>query len=369
MPLRVKLFMLLLLPVTLLSCSSWGSKPTEQQKERYAQSPNYRVSEERFVNRNQSEVDAMWDTVWNVENFWKFFTNDAETKPPAPLPEVKPDFSQLQESHDDLNVIWFGHSSFLLDISDKLVLVDPLFGNAGPFPFLGRRFQKPVVTAKELPEVDVILISHDHYDHLETKTMRFYAEKDVVFVVPLGIGRLLIEWGIDPKRVTELDWWQSADIADLKFTAAPSQHYSGRRGFANNDTLWASWVVKSDKHNVYFSGDSAYDTHFAKIGERFGPFDIAFLENGQFSPVSRQVHMFPEDAVQAFEDLNAKKLFPVHWGMFSLASHDWNKPIRDIDRMASDKGIELVAPRIGELLNVDKPYFLERWWEAVRPGG
>ncbi len=363
-PLKVTTFLLLCLVIA--SCSSWGSDPTDEEVARYTQSPNYRPSENRFVNRNQAVVDAMWDKVWTWENVWKQLFSDIQKAPPAPLPEVKPDFDLMAKAEDDLNVIWFGHSSFLLDIGGRLVLVDPLFGNAGPFSLLGKRFQQSAIKATDLPKVDVILISHDHYDHLEMNTVRHYADTDIKFVVPLGVGRHLVNWGVNPSRITELDWWQDAKVDGLQFVATPSQHYSGRRGFANNDTLWASWVVKSEDHAVFFSGDSAYDTHFTRIGEKHGPFDIAFLENGQYNTVSRQVHMFPEDAIQAFEDLGAEKLFPVHWGMFALANHAWDEPIREIDRLAAKKNIPLIAPKIGQIINIDKPFFLKRWWEAIK---
>ena len=275
---------------------------------------------------------------------------------------------QIADYNSQTRFIWFGHSSFLLNMEGKIILVDPVLSDsAAPVSFLVQRFQAPVLKLEELPEIDYIIISHDHYDHLDMETVKFFADKKAEFITPLGVGEHIKSWGIEKSRVSEMDWWQETQRDQIKIIATPAQHFSGRGLVKQNHTLWASWVIQSSKHNVYFSGDTGYDIHFKDIGEKYGPFDIAFIENGQYNPQWEEVHMLPEQAAQAYFDLKAKKFFPIHWGMFELSLHSWYEPIVKISELGEKRDIDIVAPRIGEMISVNDELETANWWQNLMP--
>ena len=351
------------------SCSTFGSLPQGEELDRVASSPNYDKDRKQFVNRQQDVLDEMRKKAfsWKVFKEW-FGGNEAERVPKNKLPEEKPDLQAFLEDSEELKVIWFGHSSFLLNMEGKIILVDPVFSQAAsPFSFLVKRFQPPILKLEELPEIDYILISHDHYDHLDMETVQFFVDKKTEFITPLGVGEHIKSWGVDKSRVSEMDWWQETQRDQIKIIATPSQHFSGRGLVNQNHTLWASWVIQSSKHNVYFSGDTGYDVHFKDIGEKFGPFDIAFIENGQYNPQWEEVHMLPEQAAQAYFDLKAKKFFPIHWGMFELSLHSWYEPIVKISQLGEERDINIVAPKIGEMISVTDDLETSNWWQNLMP--
>jgi L-ascorbate metabolism protein UlaG (beta-lactamase superfamily) len=298
--------------------------------------------------------------------FKEWFSKRLNGVPFSKLPENRPDLDSFLNDSSELKVIWFGHSTFILNIEGVIILVDPVFGkSAAPFDFMVKRFQPPVLKLNDLPKVDIVLISHDHYDHLEMKSIKYFKEKDVIFVAPLGVGSYLKGWGIDSKKIMEKDWWESVVIGKVELIATPSQHFSGRDGIHNNETLWASWVLKSKNHSVFFSGDSVFDSHFKDIGVKYGPFDVTFLENGQYNKNWKYVHLFPIETIQAFKDLRGKKLFPVHWGMFELSLHSWFEPIEKIAKLAKENNIDLLAPEIGKVVKIKERNELIYWWDAV----
>lgn len=346
--------------------SAFGTHPGKEYQEKFKTSSHYNPEEKIFFNRRPSLVKDMRKRIKSFTTFKEWFAGGEERRPLKPLPQIKPNMESFVEPSDDVKVIWFGHSTVLLNIDGKIVLVDPVFsgsGSASPFSFMMKRFQAPVMELSELPPVDYIVISHDHYDHLDMESIKFFKEKKTLFLAPLGVGSHLIGWGIDSKRITELDWWQTHQQDGIEFTATPAQHFSGRVGFHDNSTLWASWVLKTEKHNIYFSGDSGYDVHFKEIGDKYGPFDLAFIENGQYNVKWKEVHMLPEETLKAFYDLKAKRLFPIHWGMFELAFHSWYEPIQKISEMTWDKGVKLVSPKLGELVQINNNYKNHFWWE------
>jgi L-ascorbate metabolism protein UlaG (beta-lactamase superfamily) len=220
-----------------------------------------------------------------------------------------------------------------------------------------------VYGVKDMPNIDVLLLTHDHYDHLDYRTIRQLRPKVRQFYTSLGVGEHLEYWGVDPKKITELDWWETKDAAPgVSFTATPARHFSGR-SLTRGQTLWSSFVLKIYGYSLFLGGDSGYEQHFKVIGETYGPFDIAMLESGQYGKHWPYIHMFPEETVMAAQDLGTKVLMPVHWGKFTLALHPWNEPIRRIVRAAADKGLKLTTPRIGEpvVLGTEMPE--GDWWE------
>lgn len=300
---------------------------------------------------------------WSIGKQW---LRDNHRTPKSKLPEVKPNLKALLTGKGPVQVIWFGHSSFLIRFEEKLILVDPVFSeSASPLSFLVKRFQAPVLKLEELPKIDLIVISHDHYDHLDMKAMKFFAKTPTQFLTPLGVGSHLKKWGVNPSQIIEKDWWESHQLGPITLTATPAQHFSGRGPTSQNTTLWASWVLRSKSHSLYFSGDSGYADHFKEIGEKLGPFDIAFMETGQYNLAWREVHMLPEDAIQAYKDLKAKTYFPIHWGMFVLSLHSWFEPIIRLTQLAKEHQIPLITPRIGEMVTLEDKAFQPWWFEVM----
>ena len=346
----------------------FGAHPSAADREAFAASPRYDAAEGRFENRRPDVVADMRENGSVVRLLQEFLAERPDGEPVVPLPEGRPDMDAFLEPADSAKLVWFGHSTFLLNIDGTTVLVDPVFGDtASPVSFIAPRFQRPVLSLGELPPVDVILLSHDHYDHLDMPSIRHFAGTATDFVAPLGVGAHLERWGVDPARIVERDWWESHVAHGITFTATPSQHFSGRDGINNDETLWASWVLAGNGARVFFSGDSGYDVHFAEIGERLGPFDVAVLENGQYDAKWRAVHLLPPETVRAFEDLGAARLMPVHWGMFELAFHTWFEPPVALAALAEARGIELITPRIGDVVTLDADHGTSAWWEPLLP--
>jgi L-ascorbate metabolism protein UlaG (beta-lactamase superfamily) len=357
---------ILLIPslLFLIGCSAMGTSPSDEKKSKYADSKQFNVETGLFDNRIPNLIDKMWDRNFTFKAFVDYFSTIKDIEPAKKLPEMKPNVAEFLKPSDDLKIIWFGHSSFLLNLDGTIVLVDPVFsGAAAPVSFMVKRFQEPVLKLTELPKVDFVLISHDHYDHLDMESIEYFKDKKTKFITPLAVGNHLEGWGIPADRIIEKDWWESVEFEGVEFTCTPAQHFSGRGLFDRNETLWSSWVLKSKNHKIYFSGDSGYDIHFKEIGEKLGPFDIAFLETGQYNKKWEEVHMLPHQAVKAYYDLGAKKFFPVHWGMFVLAQHAWNDPVLQLIKLTKDTDVNLVVPKIGQMIYLNQKFQLESWWD------
>lgn len=295
--------------------------------------------------------------------------------PSRSLPALNPLDAWRRAPDTGLRVTWLGHSTTLIEIDGIRVLTDPVWGpRASPLSLAGpKRFQPVPVALREMPPVDVIVISHDHYDHLDYPTIRALAKIDVPFVTSLGVGAHLEGWGIEPARITELDWWESVTVpgSDVQVTAAPSQHFSGRTPKTRNATLWSSLVVRSGQHGVFFSGDTGLTTEYRDIRERLGPFDLAMLEIGAWDPAWGDMHLGPENALKAVTHLRADVFLPIHWGTFRLAMHAWDQPAEVLYEQGPKNRTRLVMPRLGEPVEPARASGLvEPWWRSVdRVGG
>ncbi|HXV93197.1 MAG TPA: MBL fold metallo-hydrolase [Pseudonocardia sp.] len=287
----------------------------------------------------------------------------ATGRPSRDVPLTRP---ELPERAAPLAATWFGHSSVLLEIDGRRVLADPMWSErASPSPRIGPRRLHPVpVPLDALPPVDAVLISHDHYDHLDMPTIQALARSGgAPFVVPLGVGAHLRAWGVPGERVVELDWNEETEVAGLRITCTEARHFSGR-GLLRNTTLWSSWAVSGPGRRVFFGGDTGYTQAFAAVGSRLGPFDLAVLPIGAYSDLWPDVHMTPEEAVRAHTDLRADLLLPVHWGTFNLAFHAWSEPV-DRLRAAAGTSVRVVVPRPGERIDAADPPEPHGWWAPI----
>jgi len=328
-------------------------------KENPRMSDHYRDG--KFFNPQPTSVSSSWSEMLSATV--EYITGGQQRVPKETLPTKKLALDELGKAKE-LRVTWLGHSTALIEIDGKLVLTDPMFGKrASPFSFTGpKRFAADApVTAEQLPFIDVVLVSHDHYDHLDYDSILALKEKVGRFLVPLGVGGHLRRWGVDEEKIVELDWWQERNEAGIDFAATPSRHFSGR-GLRGNRTLWCSWVVRGAQERVYFSGDSGYFDVFRKIGETYGPFDITLLECGAYDKAWAQIHMMPEETAQAHRDLRGKLLLPIHWGKFNLALHAWTEPIERLLVAAQKDGIQVATPLQGEAVRPQESYVSRSWW-------
>jgi L-ascorbate metabolism protein UlaG (beta-lactamase superfamily) len=346
-----------------------GKNPSGRRLARVRQSPHY--ADGAFQNPEPTEM--ILKGVSYLKMMGEYRNRPPDTAPPAPLPFVSTDLFALPA--DKPAIVWFGHSSYLLKINGMHILVDPVFsGNASPVSFFAKAFPgSDVYHVDDFPDIDTMLLTHDHYDHLDYKTIRQFAAKTTRFVTSLGVGSHLDYWGIAAEKITELDWGESAQIPagpapnvpatmGMTLTATPARHFSGRTT-KRNQTLWSSFVLKTPDYSLFLGGDSGYGQHFKAIGKQHGPFDLAILECGQYGKNWPYIHMFPEQTASAAQDLGAKTLLPVHWGKFTLSIHPWNEPIRRLVKAADEQGLNLATPLIGDMIAIGGPYPREPWWE------
>lgn len=288
-------------------------------------------------------------------------------EPEAPVETAQPERVDFVATASGLHATWFGHSSVLLEIGGLRVLTDPVWSlRASPSQRFGpKRFFAPPMPLEDLPEIDVVLISHDHYDHLDYATVLRLAERDLLFVVPLGVGSRIVSWGVDPAHVVELDWWEEHNVGSLRLVSTPARHFSGR-GLTDRDrTLWSGWAIVGPECRVFFSGDSGMSPHFAEIGRRLGPFDLTMMETGAYDSTWADVHMGPEQAVAAHRAAGGRVMLPLHWGTFNLALHGWTEPVERATVEALRLGVPIVTPRPGERVDVMNPSKFARWWPEL----
>ncbi|NVD96960.1 MBL fold metallo-hydrolase [Massilia sp. BJB1822] len=300
--------------------------------------------------------------------WWKFaFDKPAGTVPTQAIPVQTISRAQLLAAPDN-SLYRLGHSTVLLKLHGQFWLTDPVFSErASPVQWAGpARFHAPPINIEELPPIRGVILSHDHYDHLDYAAIQQLADKVEVFLTPLGVGDRLIGWGVPAAKVRQLDWWQTTTVDGLRLSATPAQHFSGRTPFDGNKTLWASWVIDSGDLRIFFSGDSGYFKGFKEIGDKHGPFDLTLLETGAYDPQWPDVHMQPEETLQAHKDLRGKVLLPIHNGTFDLALHAWDDPFQRIAALAAEHGQTLATPEIGQMLNISGPEPTGAWWAAAK---
>ena len=342
------------------ACSAWLTYGSPAQRARWQQSPQYRDG--TFHNAVDWQPLSAWQGLKLIPDF---LFGGQERTPKEPLPRHTVDLSPfLRSERDQLNVTWLGHSSLMLNVDGFRLLSDPVFAKRvsilGPSRYSG----DVPIAIEQLPRVDAVLISHDHYDHLNKSSVEQLNDKTPLFIVALGVGQRLVDWGIPQAKIRELDWWQELPINDeLTIASTPAQHFSGRSLTDRNKTLWTSWVVEGPNHRVYISGDSGYFDGFKEIGRRYGPFDMTFIECGAYNERWRHIHMFPEESVQAHLDLGGDVLHPIHWGTLNLALHPWYEPMQRLRAAADAAGVRAATPIVGQTTVYGDPLPQTSWWE------
>lgn len=340
----------------------FGKNPTGKRLEIIKKSPNYIDGKFRYTaEAAQSSGDFKLFSVLK-----EFVFSKSKRKPPSALPAIKTDLKNLKP--DENVMVWFGHSSYFLQIDGKKILIDPvLSGNASPVKLFTKSYKgADIYTAEDIPDIDYLIISHDHFDHLDYNTVKKIRPRVKKVIAGLGIGEHFEYWGYESSNIIERDWNESIDLGDgFEVTVTPARHRSGRSG-KSNQTLWASFVIKTPSMKIYYSGDSGYGPHFSEIGNNYGPFDLALMECGQYSQYWKYSHMMPEEVVQASLDLKTEKIIPGHWSKFSLSLHDWDEPIIKVIEESKRKDLPVIYPKIGEKVDIRETVTTEAWWESIR---
>ena len=356
--------LLIIIGVLFINLSpQFGGLASKQQQELFSKSKHYKDG--KFLNNGGIKMEMSLKDSFKA--MWILFKSNSKAEPNKNIAVQKVDSISIANYNSKTRFIWFGHSTFLLQTKGKNLLIDPMFGDVpAPNPLLGnKRFSNELpIEIEKLPSIDAVLITHDHYDHLDYESIQKLKDKVKLFFTPLGIGIHLLKWGVEKERIIELDWWQEIKFDDLTIRCTPAQHFSGRGISDREKTLWCSWIIQSDDENLFFSGDSGYASHFKEIGEKYGPFDFAFMECGQYNNLWPLVHMLPEETAQAGLDIKAKKMMPIHWGAFKLASHSWTEPVERISKKAKELNVDLVIPKIGEIIEIglNDSEEIYPWW-------
>jgi L-ascorbate metabolism protein UlaG (beta-lactamase superfamily) len=323
--------------------------------EEMTSSPYYHKG--KFVNSVSTKSAEFTQIPRIIRNYFK---RDVETQPTEDYIFTE---NNKQETDSILQVNWLGHAAILFYKNGKYVLADPMLGErASPFTFMGpKRFSAPPITADNLPELEAVVISHDHYDHLDYETIKKISDKTKFFYVPTGVRASLEYWGVPKEKIKEFSWWDTHTENGITITATPARHFSGRL-FSQNNTFWASWVIEMDGDNIYFGGDTGIFDGFAEIDEKLGPFDLAVMPIGAYNEAWHDIHMDPKEAIEAYQQMRATKLFPIHWGTFDLALHSWYEPINDLESISAEKEIPLLSHPQGKWFQLEDESDIG-WWK------
>jgi L-ascorbate metabolism protein UlaG (beta-lactamase superfamily) len=338
----------------------FGSNPNKTQKKMFSTFSNYTNGE--FINLENTEM------MTGDISISEFFKKDGLRVPPDNLKPLEIDLDSFKSisKNSSSKISWLGHSAFIINLDGKIILLDPMLGDYAspiPLPPLKRYSEKIAFNIDDLGFIDGVLISHDHYDHLDYSTIKRIRNNVGMFYVPFGIMSHLEKWGIPKEKITEMNWEEVAFLQDIELTCLPARHFSGRGLLNRNSTLWCSWAIESSTSKIYFSGDSGFGFHLYEIGKKYGPFDLALIDCGQYNDAWKFSHMFPEQGVEAARVLNAKFLMPIHWGAFTLATHPWNEPVKRALLESNKKNQKIITPQIGQVIhlnNLDLKY--ENWW-------
>jgi len=341
----------------------FGGRVTKELISQYAQSENWKKG--RF--RNLEITDMGGDPKRLPVIIYKMLTIKKGRVPKQALPVIPFDKEEFLSDSKLSKLIWYGHSVVLMRMENKTILIDPMLGpNTTPIaPIPSKRFSENTLDLiDQFPEIDLILLTHDHYDHLDYTSIEKLKKKTKKYYVSLGVKRHLVSWGVQADLITEFDWWDSYNLGDIKITFTPTRHFSGRGLTDRLKTLWGGWVFNTSSENIWFSGDGGLGKHFKEIGRRLGPFDFAFMECGQYNYDWHDIHLFPEEGVQAAIQASAKKVMPVHWAGFNLSyQHTWKQPAEEFVQAAIENKLDYLTPRIGQLFTVDQ-VIKDRWWDG-----
>lgn len=343
----------------------FGGNMTQELKSRYENSPQW--DGKKFVNQSVTTMDMNLSTMGGLLK--EQFTNRKVRSPEKPLPILPLNKEKYQANPAVPKFVWYGHSVLLLQINGKNILIDPMLGpDASPIaPFSAARFSKNSLDViDQLPPLDAILLTHDHYDHLDLASIRKLTSKTNRWLVALGVARHLNRWGIAADSITEFDWWEEADLEGIRLIFTPSRHFSGRGLSDRAKSLWGGWVFLTETHRIFWSGDGGYDEHFKEVGRRFGPFDWGFMECGQYNHRWHAIHMYPEEAVQAGVEAGVKHAVPVHWGGFALALHTWQDPVERFSTEARRIELGYSTPELGEVVIMGDEPGHRGWWTSLR---
>lgn len=335
--------------IVFINQPSFGRKPRGERLERVKRSPNYRNG----AFQNQHETVMMTSDKGRFEGIWEFLFRKIDgLRPEQPIEVIKTDLHQI--ASDEEVLVWFGHSSYLIQTGGKRILVDPVFCMASPVSFVNKPFEgTDVYKPEDMPDViDYLVISHDHWDHLDYNTIKKLKNRIKTVICPLGVGEHFEYWGFNKEQIVELDWYEDGNLdSGFLIHCLPARHFSGR-GLNANQSLWASFLLETPSRQIYIGGDGGYDTHFAEIGERFPDIDLAILENGQYNEEWKYIHLMPQYMAQAAKDLKAKRFLTVHHSKYALAKHRWDEPLKNEEDMKNDS-LDVLSLEIGEVVSLE----------------
>ena len=339
----------------------FGGKLSDELTNRYEKSPQWRDG--KFMNAEETSMSINWQSLPKL--LYKQFCEKKEREPEKPIPVESFHLEEFLKPSLATKFIWYGHSVVLMRINEKTLLIDPMLGpDAAPIaPFKSKRFSENTLDLiDDFPEIDLLLLTHDHYDHLDLASIEKLKPKVKQYFVALGCARHLESWGIQSDHIKEFDWWDQATFEEIQITFTPTRHFSGRGLTDRAKSLWGGWAFKTDRENIYFSGDSGYGEHFKEVGKRLGPFDFGIMECGQYNENWHQIHMFPEETVQAAQDAGVQKAMAVHWCGFALAQHSWQDPIESFTKTAKEQNLNIITPKLGQQFHYTDTYHVH-WWK------
>ncbi|BDD02935.1 MBL fold metallo-hydrolase [Aureibacter tunicatorum] len=355
--------LLLILSIVGVGVSKSRTKMDKDRKSKLEQSPNYKKG--KFQNLVEMDKFNFSKTMRILKNYITDSHPEKFAKVEFPIDDTPWNF----DSKSDFWFSWLGHSTVFMSLEGKNILVDPVISKRASFvQWMGPKRMHPFpVDVKTIPDLDMILISHDHYDHLDKHAMKEFADRTKYIIVPLGVGQHLEDWGVSPDKIVELDWWDVKNVGDIQVTLTPGRHSSGRGLMDQDETFWGGYAIKSDAKNIYYSGDTGFFDYFEEIGDRLGPFDMSLMQVGAYNEEWSSVHMFPEEAVEAQKMVKADVMLPLHWGTFDLALHSWYDPAVRVKKAMDQEGMKVVFPKLGEQVNFENIDTQSVWWKEFVP--